>query len=102
MASTFEGAPRKDYDGNQYTDEFSVRYIDRVENQEAGRPPRSLGAWYDDDRILKSDAFMLVMGDCPEAASEVKIAGRLMASAPQSPRQTSACSAIRQIWTRQY
>ncbi|MFJ9591018.1 hypothetical protein [Streptomyces acidicola] len=30
-------------------DEFSVRYIDRVENQEAGR---RLNGWYDNDRIL--------------------------------------------------
>ncbi|MEU6935196.1 hypothetical protein ABZ943_00550 [Streptomyces rubiginosohelvolus] len=43
-----------------YTDEFSVRYIDRVENQEAGR---RLGAWYDNDRILNNDAFILVVGN---------------------------------------
>ncbi|WP_416071774.1 DNRLRE domain-containing protein [Streptomyces sp. ID03-2B] len=60
MASTFEGAARKDYEGSQYTDEFSVRYIDRVENQEAGR---RLGAWYDNDRILNNDAFILVVGN---------------------------------------
>ncbi|HBF85303.1 MAG TPA: hypothetical protein DD420_36870 [Streptomyces sp.] len=60
MASTYEGAARKNYEGAQYTDEFSVRYIDRVENQEAGR---RLGAWYDNDRILNHDAFILVIGD---------------------------------------
>lgn len=60
MASTFEGAARKHYEGSQYTDEFSVRYIDRVENQEAGR---RLGAWYDNDRILNNDAFILVVGN---------------------------------------
>ncbi len=40
--------------------EFSVRYIDRVENQEAGR---RLGAWYDNARILNNDAFILVVGN---------------------------------------
>ncbi|MFC8257156.1 DNRLRE domain-containing protein [Streptomyces sp. NPDC057291] len=60
MASTYEGAARSNYEGAQYTDEFSVRYIDPVENQEAGG---RLGAWYDNDRILNHDAFILVVGD---------------------------------------
>ncbi|MFB7269745.1 DNRLRE domain-containing protein [Streptomyces sp. NPDC056244] len=60
MASTYEGAARADYEGAQYTDEFSVRYIDPVENQEAGR---RLGAWYNNDRILNHDPFILVIGD---------------------------------------
>ncbi|WP_434091500.1 NucA/NucB deoxyribonuclease domain-containing protein [Streptomyces anulatus] len=60
MASTWEGAARADYEGAQYTDEFSVRYINSDENQEAGS---RLGAWYDNDRILNNDAFILVIGD---------------------------------------
>ncbi|URN12065.1 NucA/NucB deoxyribonuclease domain-containing protein [Streptomyces radiopugnans] len=60
MASTYEGAARAAYEGDQYTNEFSVRYIDRVENQEAGR---RLNSWYDNDRILNHDPFILVIGD---------------------------------------
>ncbi|TXS19647.1 hypothetical protein EAO68_01825 [Streptomyces sp. wa22] len=60
MASTYEGAGRADYEGAEYKDEFSVRYISPVENQEAGR---RLNAWYDNDRILNNDAFILVIGD---------------------------------------
>ncbi|MEV8007809.1 DNRLRE domain-containing protein [Streptomyces parvus] len=60
MASTWEGAARAEYEGAQYTDEFSVRYINSDENQEAGS---RLGAWYHNDRILNNDAFILVIGD---------------------------------------
>ncbi|MGW4460534.1 NucA/NucB deoxyribonuclease domain-containing protein, partial [Streptomyces albidoflavus] len=60
MASTYEGAARAQFDGAEYTNEFSVRYIDRIENQEAGR---RLNAWYDNDRILNHDPFILVIGD---------------------------------------
>ncbi|MEU0099771.1 NucA/NucB deoxyribonuclease domain-containing protein [Streptomyces sp. NPDC006267] len=65
-ASTYEGAARAEHEGAQYTDEFSARYIDSDENQEAGS---RLGAWYDNDRILNSDAFILVIGDRPGTSS---------------------------------
>ncbi|GGY73246.1 hypothetical protein OHA57_39210 (plasmid) [Streptomyces anulatus] len=60
MASTYEGAARAQFEGTEYTDAFSVRYMDRIENQEAGR---RLNAWYDNDRILNHDPFILVIGD---------------------------------------
>ncbi|MFJ7101246.1 hypothetical protein [Streptomyces albogriseolus] len=54
------GAARYQYEGDAYRDDFSVRYIDSDENQEAGR---RLGAWYDNDRILSHDPFIIVIGD---------------------------------------
>ncbi len=60
MASTYEGAARAQYEGDQYTNEFSVCYIDRVENVEAGS---RLKGFYDNDRILNHDSFILVIGD---------------------------------------
>ncbi|MFD5651880.1 hypothetical protein [Streptomyces sp. NPDC127039] len=59
------------YEGDEYLNDFSVRYINPTENQEAGR---RLGAWYDNDRILSHDPYII--------------------------RHHSAD--VRQIWTRQY
>ncbi|MFC7306842.1 NucA/NucB deoxyribonuclease domain-containing protein [Streptomyces monticola] len=60
FASTYEGAARFMYDGAQYERNYSVRYIDATENQEAGR---RLNAWYNNDRILDKDAFVIATGD---------------------------------------
>ncbi|MGN9795976.1 DNRLRE domain-containing protein [Streptomyces sp. OZ13] len=60
FASSYQGAARYQYEGEPYRDDFSVRYIDSNENQEAGR---RLGAWYDNDRILSHDPFIIVIGD---------------------------------------
>ncbi|MFD9412098.1 hypothetical protein ACFWBN_34545 [Streptomyces sp. NPDC059989] len=54
------GPARYQYEGQPYRDDFSVRYIDSNENQEAGR---RLGAWYDNDRLLSHDPFIVVIGD---------------------------------------
>ncbi|WP_437061163.1 DNRLRE domain-containing protein [Streptomyces sp. enrichment culture] len=60
FASSYEGASRHQYEGDQYRNDFSVRYIDPTENQEAGR---RLGAWYDNDRILSHDPYIIRIGD---------------------------------------
>ncbi|WP_101256190.1 DNRLRE domain-containing protein [Streptomyces barkulensis] len=60
MASTYEGAARSEYEGDQYINAFSVRYVDADENEEAGR---RLNAWYDNDRILNHDPFIIVIGN---------------------------------------
>ncbi|MEV8312002.1 hypothetical protein AB0P36_33000 [Streptomyces flavidovirens] len=60
FASTAEGAARYKYEGDEFRDDFSVRYIDSKENQEAGT---RLGAWYQDDRILNWEAFTVTIGD---------------------------------------
>ncbi|MEU9059625.1 NucA/NucB deoxyribonuclease domain-containing protein [Streptomyces sp. NPDC048430] len=52
--SSAEGAARYQYEGDEFKDDLSVRYINREENQEAGR---RLGAWYHSDRILDWEAF---------------------------------------------
>nr|WP_051831198.1 NucA/NucB deoxyribonuclease domain-containing protein [Streptomyces violens] len=52
--STAEGAARYVYEGDEYKDDFSVRYIDPKENQEAGN---RLLAWYQTDRILDWEAL---------------------------------------------
>ncbi|MEV8409902.1 hypothetical protein AB0R12_30180 [Streptomyces niveus] len=46
--------------GDEFKDDFSVRYIDSAENQEAGR---RLGAWSHSDRILNWEAFTVSIGD---------------------------------------
>lgn len=46
--------------GDEFKDDFSVRYTDSAENQEAGR---RLGAWYHSDRILKWEAFTVSIGN---------------------------------------
>ncbi|MFI9781265.1 DNRLRE domain-containing protein [Streptomyces sp. NPDC051956] len=58
--SSAEGAARYKYEGDEFKDDFSVRYINREENQEAGR---RLGAWYHSDRILDWEAFTVTIGD---------------------------------------
>ncbi|MFJ9213881.1 NucA/NucB deoxyribonuclease domain-containing protein [Streptomyces sp. NPDC102264] len=60
--SSAEGAARYLYEGtgDEFKDDFSVRYIDSAENQEAGR---RLGAWYHSDRILDWEAFTVSIGD---------------------------------------
>ncbi|WP_405642317.1 DNRLRE domain-containing protein [Streptomyces uncialis] len=60
FASSYQGAARHQYEGEPYRDDFSVRYIDPIENQEAGR---RLGAWYDNDRILSYDPFIITVGN---------------------------------------
>ncbi|MDQ8704866.1 DNRLRE domain-containing protein [Streptomyces sp. LHD-70] len=59
FASTTEGAARYKYEGDQYKDDFSARYIDSSENQEAGS---RLGAWYQNDRILHWESFVISIG----------------------------------------
>jgi hypothetical protein len=56
FASTYEGAARFKYDGTRYQRHFSVRWVDRRVNQEAGR---RLGRWYDVDRILDNEEFYI-------------------------------------------
>lgn len=58
--SSAEGAARFEFEGAEFKDDFSVRYIDSKENQEAGR---RLGAWYQSDRILDWEAFTITIGD---------------------------------------
>ncbi|MFJ8969499.1 MULTISPECIES: NucA/NucB deoxyribonuclease domain-containing protein [unclassified Streptomyces] len=58
--SSAEGAARYQYEGAEFKDVFSVRYIDPKENQEAGT---RLGAWYHSDRILNWEAFTVTIGD---------------------------------------
>ncbi|WP_245769748.1 NucA/NucB deoxyribonuclease domain-containing protein [Streptomyces indicus] len=60
FGSTAEGAARYMYDGEQYMNDFSVRYINSEENQEAGY---RLNAWYQNDRILDGEAFTITIGD---------------------------------------
>ncbi|MBP0457978.1 DNRLRE domain-containing protein [Streptomyces montanisoli] len=60
FASTTEGAARYKYEGDQYKGDVSLRFIDSVENQEAGG---RLGAWYENDRILNWDPFIVTIGD---------------------------------------
>ncbi|MFI1226790.1 MULTISPECIES: DNRLRE domain-containing protein [unclassified Streptomyces] len=58
--STAQGAARYLYEGDKYKNDFSVRYVDPAENQEAGN---RLGAWYQTDRILNWEAFTVTIGD---------------------------------------
>ncbi|MGD6764053.1 NucA/NucB deoxyribonuclease domain-containing protein [Streptomyces sp. BH097] len=60
FASSYEGAARYMYDGSQYEYDYSVKYIDSQENEEAGR---RLNAWYENDRIIDNDAFVIAIGD---------------------------------------
>ncbi|MFG2593147.1 hypothetical protein [Streptomyces sp. NPDC048438] len=57
--SSAEGAARYQYEGDEFKDDFSARYINREENQEAGR---RLGAWYHSDRTLDWRAFTVTIG----------------------------------------
>ncbi|MDQ0938444.1 NucA/NucB deoxyribonuclease domain-containing protein [Streptomyces sp. V1I1] len=60
FASSYQGAARYQFEGGQYEKDYSVRYVDPTENQEAGR---RLDAWYENDRILDWDAFVIRIGD---------------------------------------
>ncbi|MFE7565616.1 NucA/NucB deoxyribonuclease domain-containing protein [Streptomyces sp. NPDC057539] len=60
--SSSEGAARYlgEGTGDELRDNFSVRYINSAENQEAGR---HLGAWYHSDRFLDWEAFTVSIAD---------------------------------------
>jgi hypothetical protein len=60
MASTYEGAARWEFDGPQYQLDYSVRWVNRSQNQEAGR---RIGRWYEVDRILDREAFFITTTD---------------------------------------
>lgn len=60
FASSYQGAARSQYEGDEYKNDYTVRYISRIENQEAGR---RLGAWYENDRILDWDPYVITIGD---------------------------------------
>ncbi len=49
--------------GPQYENDYSVKYIDSQENEEAGRRLRRLNAWYKNNRIIDKDAFVIAIGD---------------------------------------
>ncbi|WP_410580725.1 hypothetical protein, partial [Amycolatopsis sp. lyj-108] len=49
FASTYEGSARNEYEGAQYALDYTVRWVNRSQNQEAGR---RLFGWYENDRIL--------------------------------------------------
>jgi hypothetical protein len=56
MRSTYEGAGRSapQYDGAAYDRFYSVRWVNSVQNQEAGS---RLGRWYANDRLIDADRF---------------------------------------------
>jgi hypothetical protein len=58
FASTYEGAARArpQYDGPAFERYYSVRWVNRDQNQEAGN---RLGAWYLNDRIIDGDKFFV-------------------------------------------
>ncbi|MQY09937.1 hypothetical protein SRB5_00400 [Streptomyces sp. RB5] len=60
FASTYEGAARFKYEPAdqqaQFRDQFSVRWVNRTVNREAGA---RLGRWYGVDRILDHEEFFL-------------------------------------------
>jgi hypothetical protein len=56
FASTYEGAARYRYDGDDYRRHYSVRWVNSDVNQEAGR---RLGRWYTNDRILDHEEFFV-------------------------------------------
>ncbi|MER7699506.1 hypothetical protein [Streptomyces sp. NPDC096095] len=58
--STAQGSARHLYEGDEYENDSSVRYVDPAENQEAGH---RLGARYRTDRILDWEAFTVTIGD---------------------------------------
>lgn len=60
MASTYEGSARSEYEGSQYDLDYSVRWVNRSQNQEAGR---RIGRWYEVDRILDSEQFFITTTD---------------------------------------
>jgi hypothetical protein len=57
MASTYEGAARYIYENApQYELDYSVRWVNRDQNQEAGR---RIGRWYETDRLIDQDRFFV-------------------------------------------
>jgi hypothetical protein len=60
MASTYEGSARSEYDGAQYALDYSVRWVNRDQNQEAGR---RFGRWYDVDRLIDKERFFMITTD---------------------------------------
>ncbi|MFF7656462.1 hypothetical protein ACFZCY_42720 [Streptomyces sp. NPDC007983] len=56
FASTYEGAARYKYEGSQYLNFWSARWVKRTHNQEGGR---RLARWYTNDRILDHDYFYI-------------------------------------------
>lgn len=56
LASTYEGAARFLYEGAQYELDYSVRWVNSDQNQEAGR---RIGRWYENDRLLDHEAFFI-------------------------------------------
>ncbi|SDP96349.1 Deoxyribonuclease NucA/NucB [Actinopolyspora xinjiangensis] len=56
FASTYEGAARHEYEGSQHEGHYSVRWVNRSQNREAGS---RLGRWYTNDRILNGDEFFV-------------------------------------------
>ncbi|OXM43411.1 NucA/NucB deoxyribonuclease domain-containing protein [Amycolatopsis alba] len=49
FASSYEGSARNEYDGAQYALDYTVRWVNSDQNQEAGR---RLFGWQENDRIL--------------------------------------------------
>lgn len=61
MAATYEGAARHTYENDErYKNDYSVRYIARDDNQEAGRRQY---AWSENDRLLDGDPFIIEIGN---------------------------------------
>lgn len=65
FASTYEGSARWRYDGAQYRNWYSVQWVNRTQNEEAGR---ELGAWYLNQRILDKasetrNGYYMVIGN---------------------------------------
>ncbi|MFD7291610.1 hypothetical protein [Streptomyces sp. NPDC059863] len=60
--SSSEGAARYlgEGTGDEFRDDFSVRYINSAENREAGR---RLGAWHHSDRILDWEGINVSIAD---------------------------------------
>jgi hypothetical protein len=56
LASTYEGAARFLYDGAQHELDYSVRWVNSDQNQEAGR---RFGRWYENDRLIDQDRFFV-------------------------------------------
>jgi hypothetical protein len=67
FGSTYEGAGRNNaaYDGPDYDNMYSVRWVFNEENQEAGR---RLGRWYENDRLIDEDKFWVPIYLTPPGA----------------------------------
>ncbi|WP_165947338.1 PKD domain-containing protein [Micromonospora sp. 15K316] len=61
LASTYEGSARWEFEqAPQYELDHSVRWVNRSQNQEAGR---RTGRWYANDRLLDQDPFFITIVD---------------------------------------